>query len=111
MALWLGASNWISFNHHELCKDAPTEFESEDNQAMYQSMFPMQANLCTENMTMAINYLAYFVSRPAWNDLEDYRNLAYMLGDHHWNANANQVVEDAQGYAGYATYSAMAALN
>ena len=109
MAASLGASNFISFNHHELCKDAPTEFKTEDAYYMYQSEAPIQSKLCTENMSIAVNYLAFLVSLPAWSAQNDYRNLAFWLGDNHYNENANQVVEDALGYASYATYAAEAA--
>ena len=89
MAAALGASNFISFNHHELCKDAPTEFETEDAYYMYQNEAPIQSKLCTENMTMAVNYLAFLVSMPGWNAINDYRNLAYWLGDDKFDDHAN----------------------
>jgi len=111
MAAYLGASNFISFNHNALCEDAQTEFESEAAYYDYQSQAPLQAILCTPNATMAVNYLAFFVALPAWTAQNDFRNISYMLGDLEFDKSANQVVADAQGYASYATYAAQAALN
>jgi len=58
---------------------------------------------------MAMNYLAFFLSLPAWAAQNDYRNIASMLGDLTFDETANDIVADAQGYASYATYAATAA--
>lgn len=67
----------------------------------------MQAMLCSENAKMAMNYLAFFISLPAWSAQNDYRNVASMLGNLHFDEDANDMVADSQGYAGYSTFAAV----
>jgi hypothetical protein len=60
---------------------------------------------------MTVNYMAFFAALPAWFAQNDFRNLSWMLGDLDFERKGNQIVEDAQGYASYATFAAQAALN
>ena len=61
--------------------------------------------LCTENAKIAINYLAFLVSLPAWSAQNEYKNLAALLGDLNYEETANDMITTTQTYASYGAYA------
>lgn len=102
MTASLGASNFISFQHQELCKDAPVLTDPDS----FNEENPLQNYLCTPNATIAINYIAYAAAIPAWDAHKDFKNTSWFLGDELYEEHANELVSDVQGYAGYTRYAA-----
>ena len=80
MAYYLTASHMIYVEHEKLCEDAPASFE--DHHAWWQFFHeePIEAVLCSEKATLAVNYLAFLVSQPAYYTQRHFQQLLWFLG-------------------------------
>jgi len=98
MIFWMKASRKLHQLHHELCVEMPAEgFENDEDELQFKNEKPLVAAACGEKTKMFLNYAAFALMLPAYNEHKKFRTLMWLLQvedrEERANAQANTVAD------------------